>query len=84
MKIFYFIGAFVTFVVILVLSFENIQATCNYLNFFFWELPSNVSPTIILFGTSLLGMVVGSFLTLSVMSLVGQDDEDDEDENFNA
>lgn len=83
MKILYLAGSFISFVIILVLAFENIQASCNYLNFFFWELPA-VSPTFILFGSSFLGMIAGGLVTMTLLSFFGSSDEDEEDEDFNA
>ena len=84
MRIIYLVGSIISFVVILVLAFENIQASCNYLTFFFWEVSSGLAPTFILFGAAMAGIVTGGFLTLLVTSIMETPDEDEEDENFDA
>ncbi|EKD93103.1 MAG: hypothetical protein ACD_28C00244G0010 [uncultured bacterium] len=84
MKALYLAGTMLSLVVILILAFENIQASCNYLIFFFWELPSDITPTMILFGSAFMGMVSGVFLTLFATSVLGKSEEEEEDENFNA
>ena len=84
MKILYIVGALVSFVIILILAFENIQASCNYLTFFFWELPTSVAPTFVLLGTAIAGMVTGAFMTMSAISLFGSSDEEDDDIDFAA
>lgn len=82
MRVLYLIGSIISFVVILVLAFENIQASCTYLTFFFWELSSSVAPTFVLFGSAVVGMVAGAFLTLLASSFLNESDEDEEDEDF--
>lgn len=85
MKILYILGALVSLVVILILSFENIQSTCNYLTFFFWELPASVNPTFILMGSAFVGIITGAFMTMAAISLFGSgSDEDDSDVDFAA
>ena len=80
MRALYLIGSIISFVIILVLAFENIQASCTYLTFFFWELDSSVTPTFILFGAAVVGMVAGGFLTLMATSFLNDSSEDDDDE----
>lgn len=80
----YITGTIISFVIILILCFENIQASCTYLTFFFWELDSSIAPTFVLFGTSVIGMIAGSFLTLLGTSMIGSGNDDEEDEDFEA
>jgi hypothetical protein len=82
MRALYLAGSVICFVIILILAFENIQASCNYLTFFFWELSSSVAPTFVLFGTAIVGVVTGGFITLFVTSILGESDDDDDDEDF--
>lgn len=84
MRALYLVGSIVSFVVILILAFENIQATCNYLTFFFWEMSASVAPTFVLFGAAIVGMVTGGFITLLMVSILSEDDEEEEDEDFEA
>lgn len=84
MKILYLVGALISFVIILIIAFENIQSSCNYLTFFFWELSASVSPTFVLLGTSIFGMVTGALATLAAVSLFGSSDEDEDDVDFAA
>lgn len=84
MPILSLVGAAVSFVVILILAFQNLQAACNYLTFFFWELSSSISPTFILFGASFLGMIFGVFATLFLMGMLNKSEDEEGDENFNA
>lgn len=82
MKILYAAGSALSLIVILVLAFENIQSSCQYLMFFFWELPTNVSPTIVIFVTALGGMVAGSLTTLFLTATLGAKSDDEESEDF--
>ena len=67
--------------VILVLAFENIQASCNYITFFFYEVPSGTPPTMTIFFEAVLGVIAGVFYTKLVSSWAGTD-EDEEDEDY--
>jgi|GEM_PF-718250 hypothetical protein len=84
MKLLYATGSLISFVIILVLAFENIQASCNYLTFFFWELSSAVAPTFVLFGTAVMGMITGAFMTLLATSVLSSNDYDEEADDFEA
>ncbi len=79
MKVLYAIGSLIMFVVIIVLGFENIQSSCNYLMFFFWELDSSLAPTFVIFGTAFMGGITGIFFTLLFKSIMDKEDEDDEE-----
>lgn len=79
MKIFTLVGALVFTVIILILSFENIQASCNYLRFFFAEISNNTPPTFVIFGVALLGMIAGGFYMAFIQSILkGGEEEEDE------
>ncbi|MBT5016605.1 hypothetical protein HN748_06420 [Candidatus Peregrinibacteria bacterium] len=82
MRALYLIGSVMSFVIILILAFENIQASCNYLTFFFWEISSGVAPTFVLFGSAIVGMVAGSFMTLLASSFLAESDDDEDDIDF--
>ena len=84
MKILYIVGSAISFVIILILSFENIQSTCNYLNFFFWELPASITPTFVILGTSIFRMITGALMAMAAVSIFGSKDEDEEDIDFAA
>lgn len=84
MKVIYVIGSILSFFTILILSFENIQASCNYLTFFIWELSASIAPTFVLLGTAFFGVVTGVFMTLAGISLFGNSDEDEDDVDFSA
>ena len=84
MRVLYLVGSIVSFVIILIIAFENIQATCNYLTFFFWELSSSIAPTFVLFGSAVVGMIAGGFVTMFLVSFLGDNDEDEDDEDFEA
>lgn len=73
------IGFFLSLVVILIISFGNIQAQCVYITVFFTELPATLNPTFIILGISLLGMVCGGFLVAFLSSLGKGDDEEYDD-----
>ncbi len=84
MKIFYLIGALFFTVIILIVSFENISAICTQVQFFFYTFGATVSPTFLIFGLSLIGMVAGAFYFGFVMSLFKSSDQsgEEDDENF--
>lgn len=79
MKIFSLIGFLLTLVIILIVSFGNIQAQCVYITFFFTELPATTSPTIMILGLSFVGMICGGFFVAFINSLGKGDDEELED-----
>ncbi len=84
MRALYMAGSIISLVIVLILAFENIQASCNYLTFFFWELSSSVAPTFVLFGSAVMGAITGAFLTLLATSILSEPDEDEDDEDFEA
>ena len=81
MKTFYLTGSIIMTTVILVLAFENIQANCNYLTFFLYEIPSGTPPTFTIFFEAILGVMAGIFYTQFIHSMLVKN-EDDEDEDY--
>jgi len=77
------LAAVISFVVILILAFENVQATCNYLTFFFWELSTSTAPTFTLFGAALVGMFTGVMGCMFLTDIMKNDPEEEApDEDF--
>lgn len=77
MKAIYLAASAILTVLILILAFENIGATCTYLNFLFF--PIDHSPTIIILGVSVLGIFTGisyhAFLSRYLASTASEEDE---------
>lgn len=82
MKIFYLIGALFFTVMILIISFENIQAFCSNVQILFYGVNAQVPPTILFFGISLLGMMAGAFYFGFIQGLFsgGSSSEEENDE----
>lgn len=78
MRTFYLVGSIVMTTVILIIAFENIQATCNYLTFFFWEVPSQTAPTMTIFFEAIIGIVAGVFYAQLFHSLLNKDEDEEE------
>jgi uncharacterized integral membrane protein len=78
MKAFYLTGSIIFTVLILILAFENIQAQCNQLKFFFYQVDSN--PTIVILGLAVIGIITGAlyhaFISRVLSSTTIEDDED--------
>lgn len=85
MKVFYLVGAVVFTVIILIISFENVQAECMYLNVFFWEV-SRTSPVFLILGNAFMGLVAGLFYFGFIQEMIkgvnNTEEEDDEDDDF--
>lgn len=78
MKMFYLIGSVVFTVLILILAFENIGATCTNLNFFFYEVSQG--PTLVILGISVIGILTGILYHAFFQKMMGP--SEDEDQNF--
>ncbi|MBU1152215.1 hypothetical protein KJ632_05335 [Patescibacteria group bacterium] len=76
MKGLYLTGSIIFTVLILVLAFENIGASCNQMYFFFFPIRSN--PTIITLALAVLGILTG-MLYHAFMSKTMEKSEEDED-----
>lgn len=85
MKIFYLTGAVIFTVLILIISFENIAASCQWMNFFFIEINANTSPTFLIMGNAFLGVIAGIFYFGFIHALIkgmNKSEEEEEDEDF--
>ncbi|OIP81078.1 hypothetical protein COW94_02425 [Candidatus Peregrinibacteria bacterium CG22_combo_CG10-13_8_21_14_all_44_10] len=81
MKAFYLAGSIIMSAVILILAFENIQASCNYITFFFWEVSSGTTPTMTIFFEAILGIITGFFYT-QLLNSWGSSSSDEEEEDY--
>lgn len=59
MKAFYLTASITLTVLILILAFENIGASCSDLNFLIYDL-TNTSPILIVLGIAVLGILTGA------------------------
>lgn len=78
LRTFFLSGSIVLTIIVLIVAFQNIQAQCNFVTFFFFSIGSNTSPTIMVFVTALLGILTGMLYMGLLMSFLSKD-EDDED-----
>ncbi len=79
MKAFYLVSSVVFTVLILILAFENIDAQCGELKFFFY--PIEHGPTIVFLGISVIGIITG-VLYHALLSRLLATTEEEEDEKF--
>jgi len=79
MKLFYLTGSVILTVLILVLAFENIAATCTALKFFFYEVDKN--PTVVIMGIAVIGVITGAFYHAFISKVLSTSPEE-EDEKF--
>ena len=77
MKVLYLAGSILFTALVLILSFENIGAQCSNMNFFFY--PVRQSPTIVLLGMAVIGIITGSLYHAFVTRVLESPDEEDED-----
>lgn len=78
MKAFYLTGSVIFTVLILILSFENIGASCNALNFFFYEIDK--SPTLIIMGIAVIGIITGAFYHAFISKVLSSSPEEEDQE----
>lgn len=78
MKLFSLVVSIILTVLILILAFENIQAACSGLNFLFWPVADDTTPTILILGTTLFGILAGAFYGAFFRSMFSSDDEEEE------
>jgi len=79
LRTFFISGSIVFAIVLLVIAFQNIQAQCNFVTFFFFSVSANTSPTLMIFGVSIIGIITGMFLMGLTMSFLSKDEDDDEE-----
>lgn len=75
MKAFFLTGSIIFTVLILILGFENLGASCNGFLFLFSGLES---PFFIVMGLCMLGMITGIFYTGLVLQLLQSGKEEEE------
>lgn len=78
MKIFSLVVSIILTVLILILAFENIQAACTGLNFLFWPIGDDTTPTSLILGTTLFGMLAGAFYGAFFRSMMKGDEEEED------
>lgn len=80
MKLFYLSGSVVLTVVILVLGFGNITASCQTLFFFYKAVDNQIPVTFLVFAVAFIGIVTGFFYSSYLRALIeGAKEEDGED-----
>jgi len=78
LRAFFLSGSIVLAIIILIVAFQNIQAQCNFVTFFFFSVDQGTSPTILVFLVSLLGIFAGIFFMGLLMSFLSKEEEEDE------
>ncbi len=78
LRTFFLTGSIVLLIIILIVAFQNIQAQCNFVTFFFFSIESNTSPTIMILIVSFIGIITGAFLMGLIMSFLSKEEEYDE------
>ena len=76
MKALYLALSIIFTALILILAFENIQAQCSGMFFFFYDVKSN--PTIVTLTIALLGIITGAVYHALFSRMVGTDEESDD------
>lgn len=80
MKYFYLSGSIVLTVVILILAFGNISASCQQLFFFYTAVNNQIPVTFLVFAVAVLGIFTGFFYGAYLRAIVDEsrDSEDEE------
>lgn len=78
MKLFYLTGSVIFTVLILILAFENIAASCTALNFFFYEVDKN--PTVVIMGIAVIGVITGAFYHAFISKVLATSPEEEDQE----
>ncbi len=78
LRTFFLSGSIVITVIILVVAFQNIQAQCNFITFFFFSADSGTSPTFLIFGVSIVGIIAGMLYMGLIMSFLAKNEDDDD------
>ena len=73
---FFLSGSIVFTIILLIVAFQNIQAQCNFVTFFFFSIGANISPTIMIFIVSLLGIITGMLFMGLLMSIISKEEDD--------
>lgn len=75
MKAFFLVGSIIFTVLILIIAFQNYNATMNGFQVFFTPIDTN--PTITIFGIALLGIFAGGFYFGFLTSFLKSEDEEE-------
>ncbi len=75
---FFLSGSIVFTIIVLIVAFQNIQAQCSFVTFFFFSIGTNTSPTIMIFVVSLLGIITGMLFMGLLMSIISKEEDDGE------
>jgi uncharacterized integral membrane protein len=78
LRTFFLSGSLVLTIIVLIIAFQNIQAQCNFITFFFFSVGGKTSPTIMIFVVSLLGILTGMLYMGLLMSFLSKEEDDDE------
>lgn len=78
LRTFFLSGSIVLTIIVLIVAFQNIQAMCNFVTFFFFAVDSGTSPTIMIFIVALLGILTGMMYMGLLMSFLSKEEDDEE------
>lgn len=76
MKAFFLTASIILTVIVLIIAFGNIGATCSDIKFLFYSV--DASPTIIILGVAVLGIITGAFYHAFVSRVLDTPDEEEE------
>ncbi len=79
LRTFFLSGSIVFTIIILVIAFQNIQAQCTFVTFFFYAANSSTAPTFFVFAVSVVGVIAGMLYMGLIMSFLSKGDDDDEE-----
>lgn len=79
MKLFYFAGAGLFSVLILIFGFQNFNASVQGFTIFFYAFNS-INGSIVVFGSAFLGIIAGAFYFAALGSFMNKDDDDEIEE----
>lgn len=79
LRIFFLSGSIVLSIIILIIAFQNIQAQCNFVTFFFFPVSQATSPTVLAFAMALIGILTGIFYMGFIMTFISGDGEDEDE-----
>jgi len=71
-------GSILMTAIILIFAFQNIQAICTDITFFFFELNTSIAPTFMFFFIAFVGIIAGAFYAAFMFTLMNSKAEDEE------
>lgn len=78
MKLFYLTGSIVLTVIILILGFGNITASCQQLYFFYTAVNNQIPVTFLVFAVAFIGIVAGFFYGAYIRALIASSGNEDD------